>query len=159
MAIYLKYGKIAGAVTTDGFKDWIECGSFQWGVGRGIGTAARGSGNREGSEPSLSEITLTKITDISSVKLLQDAWGGTMDNKCIIQFTTTTKNKVETYLKYELENVGLSGFSISSGSDGMPSESISLNFTKITKTFSGLDPATKANPVTGAYDLTSMTGS
>jgi hypothetical protein len=36
---------------------------------------------------------------------------------------------------------------------------MSLNFTKITETFSGMDPATKANPLTGIYDLTTMTGS
>jgi len=39
MALYMKYGDIKGAVTTDGFKDWIELNSFQWGVGRAIGSA------------------------------------------------------------------------------------------------------------------------
>ncbi len=41
MALYMKYGNIKGAVTTDGFKDWIELNSFQWGVGRHIGISAR----------------------------------------------------------------------------------------------------------------------
>jgi len=49
MAIYMKYGSIAGPVTTEGFKDWIECNSFQWGVGRSLGTGARGSLSREHS--------------------------------------------------------------------------------------------------------------
>ena len=53
MALYMKYGSIKGAVTTDGFKDWIELNSFQWGASRHIGTAARGSTTREHSEPSL----------------------------------------------------------------------------------------------------------
>ena len=51
MAIYMKYGSIKGAVTTDGFKDWIELSSFQWGVGRSIGTAARGSTSRSTASP------------------------------------------------------------------------------------------------------------
>ena len=38
MALYMKYGDIKGAVTTDGFKDWIELNSFQWGASR---TSAR----------------------------------------------------------------------------------------------------------------------
>ena len=42
MALYMKYGSIKGAGATDGFKDWIEPNSFQWGMGRHIGTAARG---------------------------------------------------------------------------------------------------------------------
>ena len=40
MAIYMKYGSIVGPVTTEGFKEWIECNSFQWGVGRSLGTGA-----------------------------------------------------------------------------------------------------------------------
>ena len=55
MALYMKYGDIKGAVTTDGFKDWIELNSFQWGASRNIGTAARGATTREHSEPNLSE--------------------------------------------------------------------------------------------------------
>lgn len=157
MAIYMKYGSIKGAVTTTDYKDWIELNSFQWGVGRGIGSAARGSANREGSEPSLSEITVSKPMDVASVPLLQDAWGGELNTKVTIKFTSTTKNSVVDFLTYELENTGLSGYSTSSGGD-TPSESLSLNFTKITVTFKGLDPATKANPISAHYDLTQMKG-
>lgn len=155
MAIYLKYGSIKGAVTTDGYKDWIECNSFQWGVGRGIGSAARGATNREASEPSLSEVVLTASMSVASPKLFLDAVAGTMDNKVTIKFTTTTKNKVEDFLVYELTDTGLSGYSLSSGGD-MPSKSYSLNFTKVSFTFKGTDPATKANPETVGYDLTQM---
>jgi type VI secretion system secreted protein Hcp len=157
MAIYLKYAAIKGSVTTDGFKDWIELHSFQAGVGRGISSPARGASNREGSEPSISEIVVTKQMDVASVPLLQDAWGGAMDSKVTVKFTTTTKNAVVTYLVYDMENVGLSGFSFSSGGD-LPSESLSLNFTKITVTYSGMDPSTKASPLSASYDLTQMKG-
>ena len=157
MAIYLKYGSINGDSTTDGYKQWINSDSFQWGVGRGVGSAARGLANREASEPSLSEIVMTKRMDVASVPLLQDAWGGQMDNAVTIKFTTTTKNAVIDFLIYELENVGLSGYSISSGGD-MPSESLSLNFTKITVTFKGVDAATQAKPISANYDMTQMKG-
>ena len=46
MAIYMKWDGIDGAVTTQGFEKWIELSSFQWGVGRAIGTAARGAATR-----------------------------------------------------------------------------------------------------------------
>jgi type VI secretion system secreted protein Hcp len=151
----MKYGSIKGAVTTEGFKDWIELTSFQWGAGRGIGTAARGSTSREHSEPNLSEVTVTKVGDVASPKLFLDAVAGELNNKVTIKFTTTTKNKVETFLTYELENTGLSHYSLSSSGD-MPMESLSLNFTKISKTFIGMDPATKGNPETVGYDLTQM---
>src|SRR5690242_21407072 len=106
MAIYMKYGSIKGAVTTDGFKDWIELSSFQWGVGRSIGTAARGSTSREHSEPSLSEVSVTKLSDLATPKLFLDAVAGKLDNKVTIKFTTTAKGDVETFLTYEMENTG-----------------------------------------------------
>jgi type VI secretion system secreted protein Hcp len=155
MAIYMKYGSIKGPVTTDGFKDWIELQSFQWGVGRAVGTAARGATSREHSEPSLSEITVTKHTDIASPKLMLDAVGGKLDNKVEIKFTTTTKGKVETFLTYKMENTGLSGYSLSSGGD-MPVEALSLNFTKISYTFTGTDPGIGGSPETVGYDLAQM---
>lgn len=155
MALYMKYGSIKGPVTTDGFKDWIELNSFHWGVGRSIGTAARGSTSREHSEPSLSEVTVTKLTDVASPKLFLDSVAGKLDSKVTIKFTTTTKGKVETFLTYELENTGISGYSLSSGGD-MPVESLSLNFTKISETFSGMNPDISGSPETVGYDLTQM---
>ena len=62
---------------------------------------------------------------------------------------------METFLTYEMENTGLSHYSLSSGGD-MPMESLSLNFTKISETFMGTDPATQGSPETVGYDLTQM---
>jgi type VI secretion system secreted protein Hcp len=155
MAIYMKYGSIKGPVTTDGFKDWIELLSFHWGVGRAIGTAARGSTSREHSEPSISEVVVTKRTDVASPKLFLDSVAGKLDSKVEIKFTTTTKGKVETFLTYKMEDTGISGYSLSSGGD-MPTESLTLNFTKVTKTFTGTDPGIGGSPETVGYDLTQM---
>ena len=155
MAIYMKFGSIDGAVTTKGFEKWIELSSFQFGVGRGIGSAARGDTTRESSEPSISEITVTKAMDVASNKLFQDATGGDLASEVTLKFTATTKDSVITFLTYTLSNTGLSGYSVSSGGD-RPSESLSLNFTKVMITYSGLDPATHSKPDTVGYDLTKM---
>ena len=156
MAIYMKFGAISGDVTTDGFKDWIELNSYSFGVGRGVGSATGGSTNREASAPSISEVTVSKKMDVASAQLFQDATLGTLDTTVTLKLTTTTKNKTETFLVYELTNCGCSSYSISSGGD-MPMESLSLNFTKIMMTFSGLDPATKASPKSATYDLAAVT--
>ena len=155
MAIYMKYGSIKGPVTTDGFKDWIELESFHWGSSRHIGTAARGSTSREHSEPTLAEVTVTKRTDVASPKLFLDSVAGKLDSKVEIKFTTTTKGKVETFLTYKLEETGISNYSLTSGGD-MPMESLSLNFTKITKTFKGTDPGIGGSPETVGYNLAEM---
>jgi len=156
MAIYMKFGGMSGDVETEGFAQWIELHSFQWGVGRGIGSPVGGAKNREASAPSISEITVSKRMDITSVPLLMDATLGQLNTKVEIKFTTTTKNKTVTFLAYELTDCGLSGYSVNSGGD-MPTESLSLNFTKIMETFSGMDAATQAKPVSTTIDLTKIT--
>jgi type VI secretion system secreted protein Hcp len=81
VAIYMKFGAIDGAVTTKNFEKWIELNSFHWGVGRAVGTAARGAMSRESSEPSVSEVTVTKLMDTSSDGLFQDAVGGDLESQ------------------------------------------------------------------------------
>jgi type VI secretion system secreted protein Hcp len=158
MAIYLQVDGITGSVTTQGYENWSELNSFQWGVGRSIGTAASGSASRESSNPSISEIMVTKLADAASPDLFTYALAGQLDKKFTISFTTTSAGDVKEFLKYELENVGLSQFSVSSGGD-LPMESMSLNFTKVTETFTPMDPATSGNQKVVGYDLTTMTSS
>ena len=152
MAIYLKFGKIDGSVTTKGFEKWIELQSFQWGVGRGVNSATGSDVNREASAPSISEITVTKSFDEASNKLLMDVLAGQLDAKVEIKLTTTTKNETTEFLTYTLEKCGLSGYSVSSGGD-RPMESLSLNFTKISVTNKSIDSGGKAQPDTVGYDL------
>ena len=86
-------------------------------------------------------------------------WRGAFDTKVEIKFTTTTKNKIDTYLALELTDCGVSSYSTSSGGD-QPMESMSLNFTKIMYTPSPLD--TTGSPKKGAvitYDLKAMKAS
>ena len=154
MAIYMKYGAIKGSTTTDGFKDWIELGSFQWGVGRSVTSTSKGSDTREGSEPSISEIVVSKRLDKASPKLWQDAVGGDFSNDVTISMTTTTKDKVETYLEYTLKEVGLSGYSASGGSDDPPGESLSLNFAAVTWKYIARDSKIAGNPDVVGWSLT-----
>lgn len=155
MAIYMNWDGIPGAVTTGGFEKWIELNSFQWGVGRAITSASRSLESREGSEPSISEIVVTKRMDKASPKLFQDAVGGDLSTTVKIKLTTTTKDKVESYLEYELTNTGLSGYSVSSGGD-MPQESLSLNFSKVVWSYTGRDAKISGSPDKVGYDLTKM---
>jgi type VI secretion system secreted protein Hcp len=155
LAIYMKWDGIDGAVTTKEYEKWIELNSFQFGVGRAIGTAARGAATREASEPSISEITVSKRLDKSSTKLFMDAVAGDLSATVKFKFTTTTKDKVDTYLAFELSNCGVSGHSISSGGDA-PMETLSLNFTKIMFTYTERDPKIAGSPDTVGYDLLTM---
>jgi type VI secretion system secreted protein Hcp len=158
MAIYMKFGSINGRVSTEGFQGWIELSSFQLGVGRAVSTGAGGK-QREGSDPSISEVTVSKVFDDASPHLFHDSVAGTLDTKVELKFTTTTKNKIDTYLTYELSQCGVSSYSLSSTGDN-PIESISLNFTKILVVPTPLDE--KGTPKAGAkmlYDLLKLKAS
>ena len=158
MSIYMKFGSIDGAVTTEGVKKWIECSSFQFSLSRQIGTAARGLQNREGSEPSFGEVVITKYFDISSPKLIQDAWGGDLSTTVKFKFTTTAKNKVDTFLEFELKNCGVSSYSVSAGDQGNPMESYALNYTKVEISHTGMDTKIGGSPTRVNYDLEAMKG-
>ena len=101
---------------------------MQFGVGRGIHTPAGSAQNRQGSHASVSEITVTKQLDKSTIGVLEDLLGGDLHTKVVICMTHTDKGNAK-YLEFELEKTGISGYSISTGGE-RPTESISLNFVK-----------------------------
>jgi type VI secretion system secreted protein Hcp len=156
--IYMKFGSIPGDVTTEGYKDWIELNSFQYGVGRSVSSGAGGN-TRESSAPNVSEIVVTKHFDKASAKLYQDSVAGTFDTKVEIKMNTTTKQKTETFLTFELTDCGVSSYSLSSGGEN-PMESLSLNFLKVMVTPTPLDKSgqIKKGDVV-SYDLLAMKAS
>ena len=131
MPIYMNYDglKVKGDVTAEGYTDWVELNSFQFGVGRGISSPTGGAMDRESSAPSLSEITVTKAQDKATGLILTEAYKGE-GVKVIIDFVKTEKDQLQKYLTYELEDAMISGYSISSGGD-RPSESLSINYVTI----------------------------
>jgi len=159
MAIYMKYGStIKGDATTQGWVDWITLGSFQMGSGRGLASSKGKGANREASEPSISEITVTKEWDPkSSSKLFEESVSGKLSNLVEIHFTTTAGAEQAAFMVIKLKDCGISGYSASSGGEGKPSESISLNFSHIEVTpkivTEGLAPSDGEKV---SYDLTLM---
>jgi type VI secretion system secreted protein Hcp len=153
MAIFMKYGGLKGETTAEGYPDWIELSSLQFGVGRGISMGVGGGSKREASAPSISEVTVTKTMDVADALLLKEAIGGKgVDVK--IDITRTDNNgKHVAFQKYILSDTLLSGYSLSSGGE-RPSVSISLNFAKIDSEYLGIDSKFQAKS-TGhvIYDL------
>src|SRR5689334_2130690 len=110
MPIYMHYDGINGDVTESGHKQWIEVNSFQWGVGRGISSPVGGSEDRESSAPSVSEVTVSKPTDVASPDLLNAALQG--EGKTVkFDFCRTEKGQLQVYLQLELTNTMISGYS------------------------------------------------
>ncbi|HXE55727.1 MAG TPA: type VI secretion system tube protein Hcp [Tepidisphaeraceae bacterium] len=155
--IFMKFGTISGEVTLKGYAGDIQLNSFQWGVGRGISSPTGGSSDREASAPSVSEITITKTMDKTSPLLLKEALVGQGVSEVDIFLVDTaralgkagTPGQPVTYAEYVLSNVMISGYSVSSGGD-RPTESLSLNFTKVQFNYI---PNSSTTPVSTVYDL------
>lgn len=151
MALYMEIEDVTGNVTEEGHADWIEIDSLQWGVGRAISSAIGRSADRESSQPSISEITVTKLMDESSPDLFTEACTG--EGKLVTIDFCKTGAEVEQYMQYELENCMISGYSVSSGGD-RPMESISLSFTKITMTYTPTEiDGSLGDPIPAGYDM------
>jgi len=162
MPIYMNYTSVPGDVTTAGHANWIEVNSFQWGVGRGITSPSGGSADREGSTPSVSEIVVTKDTDSASPNLMRAAVGigpAAEGQTVFFDFCKTDAAQPEPYIQIEIDNTLVSGYSMSSGGD-RPSESLTLNFTKITFNNIGMGPANATGqPDRAVWDLALQQGS
>ena len=129
MAIYLKVDGITGDATDANHTDWIALDSFQFGTSRQVSARVGASTVREFSQPSLSDITVSKPLDKSSGGLFREAVVGNQGKTYTIEVTSTGEGG-QILLTYTLTNVMVSNYHISSGGD-RPIESISLNYTKI----------------------------
>jgi type VI secretion system secreted protein Hcp len=157
MPVLVKCDSWKGESKVEGFNDYFEVSSFQFGVGRAI-SAARGTSTREGNIVSVSEITLTKVSDKSSIKLFEEALHGPLDRKVEIAFIRQgAGNKPTAYITIKLEGCGLSGFSMSSGGD-RPTESLTLNFDKIEYNYDPVGDDLTGSPLKYGWDLAKATG-
>jgi type VI secretion system secreted protein Hcp len=157
MPIYVKFTggtPIDGETKSQGYEKFVEFSSMQWGVGRGFASAVGTTGNRSTSAPSVSELTLTKITDTSSVAILQAALTDPPNRTVEVHVALQDGTKVQDFVVYTLENTGISGYSASSGGD-KPSETVSLNFTKFTYKYCVYtDKGVASDSPSVTYDLT-----
>ena len=150
--IFLKFEKeIKGESDQQGYKDWIGADSVQFGVGRAISVLG-GGGDRDVSNPSFSEITISKSTDIASADLFMQAICGDSLGKAELHLVNVRDKKVEPYIKMELHEAMVTSYSASSGGD-RPSESFSINFSKITYQYDKWDGGSKTTGTAKKWDL------
>jgi len=89
MAIYIEYEGIKGNVTAAGYKNHIEVSSLAFGVLRGISMEPGNVSNRETACPSLSQITVKKTVDSSTVSFFKESVTGATGKKVAIKFVHT----------------------------------------------------------------------
>jgi type VI secretion system secreted protein Hcp len=133
---------------------WITIDQVQWGLGRAVSTSGVGT-DRDTSNPSFSEVTITKNMDVASAQLMLEA-------ACGLALTTATFHFIQTggkdaagqhYLEIILDKPILSAYSMNSTGE-RPNESLSINFNGIKMQY---DQLTEGGTVTEGkpkgYDL------
>ncbi|MEI4484317.1 MULTISPECIES: Hcp family type VI secretion system effector [unclassified Phyllobacterium] len=152
MPIYLQIDQIQGDATHETHKRWMDIEAIHWNVGRKMNTSAGSAANREASEPTLSEVILTKVSDSSSTKLFQEACAGRTGKKAVIHLVTTG-NPGDTYIEYILTNTLIANYSVDSNGD-RPVETLRLNFTKMEVKYTPYDNNhMPQSPLIASYDL------
>ncbi len=83
-----------------------------------------------------SDFSFTKYTDSSTDDLLKLCWQGNQIEKCTFTaYRADGDNEPVEYLKIEMEKVIISNVSIGGGTGDVPTETVSLNYGKVTYTY------------------------
>lgn len=155
MAAYVKLGDIKGEATDQDHKDWIIIESMSAPIHRSIPSGAKDQQRTKG-ETTIGDIQLVRQLDKSSTKLQESCANGTFFKEVEIHFCSTVKNKQEPYLKYKLYDVIVTSYSFHGDASGdpLPSEQVSLGYSKVDWTYVVLDPKTgdKKGDVAAMYN-------
>jgi type VI protein secretion system component Hcp len=118
-AIYMNIPEIKGDVSAaTGHGEWIELISYN--VRLSPQLLPRGSG----------KFAVSKRTDRATPKLLEAATKGTHFPSVLLEVSTGTASR-PAYLRYEMRNVFITGYSGGGSSSSAPTESFALNYEQI----------------------------
>ena len=125
--IYMQFNDIKGDAAEQNHTNWIRLHNCSFGVSRYVSQESN-SEKREIGNASVSSLQIIKTMDISSQKILSEAFGGFGADVCTIHFV----GENGTYLEYKLTNAVISSYDVNHiEGNYSPTESIRINFTRI----------------------------
>ncbi len=128
--IYMKIEGIDGEATDRGHEGEIDILSWSWGMSQ-TGSAHTGGGAGSG-KVSVRDLSFTKHVDKSSPDLMLACASGKHFPKIELIMRKAGAEPQEDYLKYTFENAFCTSYQVGgSASDPLPTENVTLNFTKV----------------------------
>lgn len=131
--IILEITDIKGNCTIDGYKEKIILHSFSHSVSLAMQNDG-GNTERTIGRPMFSEMSFSKMTDMSTPALYTACAQGKKLGDAKIHIGRNQEGKFMSLMQYELGNAMVSNIS-TGGGGGAPSDSFSLHFTKIKSIF------------------------
>ncbi len=154
MSAYIQMPGIDGEVDDADHKKWIEVNALSLPIHRSIQSDASGIGRQNG-ETTLGDIVVTKTWDSSSPKLAAYCCSGKFLDTVTIQLCSDLSGKNVVNLELKLSNVVTSSYSFSATGDQspVPSEVITLNYTKCEWKYNKYDEmGNSSGSVPASYD-------
>jgi type VI secretion system secreted protein Hcp len=153
MAIFLKIDGIDSDATDKSHETWIACTSMNMGTVRPMNVETGRGMQRETTNPEFEEISLTMPMHKGSPKVFMASIVGKAKTVTIHVTRTAEASGASNYLELTLTNTFVTNYAMSTGGD-MPTESISLNFTKMRCVYKPNKPdGTPGDQVPVGYDL------
>ncbi len=151
---YLQIDGIDGESTDAQHRNQIEILSFSWGQSNpGITNQAYGAGFGGSGKANFQDISFTSSASKASPKLMLAAATG-QHIKSAKLFVRKAGERQQDFYKIELQDVLVSSYQASGQGGSIPTDSFSLNFTKIQFEYSpqGAD-GTLDTPIKAGYDI------
>jgi len=143
MSAFMKMGDLEGESSDPKHSKWILIESLSNAVHRSIPEGAKDQQRARG-QTTAGDVVVVRQMDKSSVKLQEACATGKYFPEVEIHLCVQSDKNQEPYLKYKLENVIVSSYSFHGSASGspLPSEEVTINYTKATWTYIQVDPKT-----------------
>jgi type VI secretion system secreted protein Hcp len=130
--VYLQINGISGESNDDRHRNWIECTSVHWGIAQPKSATASTGGGHTAERCEHSEISLTKLADLSSPLLLQTCSAGKTIPKAKLEFMRADgQGERVKYFEIDLENILIGHVTPGIEEGEILTEHVGLKFSKV----------------------------
>jgi type VI secretion system secreted protein Hcp len=130
--VYLQIDGIKGESADDKHKDWIECKSVNWKVLQPKSATSSTGGGHTAERCEHSEVTFTKLADLSSPVLLQTCSSGKTIPKAKLEFMRADgQGERVKYFEIEIENVLIGAVTPNVEEGDILGEHVGFKFSKV----------------------------
>jgi len=140
---FLKIDGIPGESTDDKHKEWIEVLSYSSGVSQMSAGDRSTGGAAAGGRCNHQDFSIVKELDKTSPTIDLFCCNGNHIKKVAVELCRATGDKTK-YMEYLMEDVIISSVSVGGGGGGLPTESVTFNYGKITWNYIQTDHETGA---------------